>query len=473
MNRRRLVVVGADGAGMSAAHQALRVSRSRGVDLEVIVFEKTGHTSYSACGIPYWMAGDVESADALVARTAGEHRSMGVDLRMHHEVMALDLASGKVEVRDLEESRTCTVGFDDLMLATGAEPVLPDWARGVPGALPVKTLDDGYAWRTLLENKPTSALVVGGGFIGVETAETFARLGVATTLVTRGEEPMSSSFDPHMAALVRKGLEQAGVEVVTGVEVNALGSLGPSPAGAGAANGTRDDATQPGVRVACAGGAEYEAEVVALGIGVRPRVRLAMEAGLPIGRHGGLVPDEQQRVQDGVWAAGDCCEVYNRTLRSHWFVPLGTHANKAGRVAGTVIGGGTASFPGIVGTAITRAGRAEVARTGVLRKWLPQMGLNEDDVAVVTVDSTTASGYMPEADPITVCVVGEKGIGRLLSCQIVGGRGAGKRIDTAATAMWAGLRVDEVAMLDLAYAPPFSPVWDPVQIACRKLADRL
>jgi NADPH-dependent 2,4-dienoyl-CoA reductase/sulfur reductase-like enzyme len=462
MSRRRLVVVGADAAGMSAAHQALRVSRSRGVDLEVIAFEKTGHSSYSACGIPYWMAGDVESPDALVARTADEHRSMGVDLRMHHEVTALDLASGKVEVRDLDENRTYTVGFDDLMLATGAEPVLPDWARDVPDALPVKTLDDGYAWRAILENKPRSALVVGGGFIGVETAETFARLGVATTLVTRGEEPMSSSFDPHMAALVRKGLEQAGVEVVTGAEVSALGSMGDG-----------DDATHPGVRVACAGGTEYEAEVVALGIGVRPRVRLAVDAGLPVGHHGGLVPDEQQRVQDNVWAAGDCCEVYERTLRSHWFVPLGTHANKAGRVAGTVIGGGSANFPGIVGTAITRAGRAEVARTGVLRKWLPRMGLGEDDVAAVTIDSTTASGYMPESDPITVCVVGEKGTGRLLSCQIVGGRGAGKRIDVAATAVWAGMRADEVAMLDLAYAPPFSPVWDPVQIACRKLADRL
>jgi NADPH-dependent 2,4-dienoyl-CoA reductase/sulfur reductase-like enzyme len=138
-----------------------------------------------------------------------------------------------------------------------------------------------------------------------------------------------------------------------------------------------------------------------------------------------------------------------------------------------VIGGGEASFPGIVGTAITRAGRAEVARTGVLRKWLPEIGLGEDDVAAVTLESTAASGYMPEADPITVCVVGEKGTGRLLSCQIVGGRGAGKRIDIAATAMWAGMRADEVALLDLAYAPPFSPVWDPVQIACRKLSESL
>jgi NADPH-dependent 2,4-dienoyl-CoA reductase/sulfur reductase-like enzyme len=289
MSTRRLVVVGADAAGMSAAHQALRVSRARGVDLEVIAFEKTGHTSYSACGIPYWMAGDVESADAMVARTADEHRSMGVDLRMHHEVVALDLAAGKVEVRDLSENRTETAGFDDLMLATGAEPVMPQWARGVPDALPVKTLDDGYAWHALLDNKPRSALVVGGGYIGVEAAETFARLGIATTLVTRGQEPMSSSFDPHMAALVRKALEEAGVRVVTGVEVSGLGSVGSA---GGSTNGDSDDATHPGVRVACAGGTEYEAEVVAVAIGVRPRVQLAVDAGLPVGRHGGLVPDE-------------------------------------------------------------------------------------------------------------------------------------------------------------------------------------
>ncbi len=457
MTRRRLVVVGADAAGMSAAHQALRTARARGHELEVVAVERTDDTSYSACGIPYLLAGDVQSPDDLVARTAAAHRAMSVDLRLCQEAVGLDLDAGLLLVRDHARRREYELGFDEVMLATGAEPFLPGWAQAAPGVLPVKTMDDALAWRRLLADEPQSALVVGGGFIGVEAAETFVRRGVSTTLVTRGHGPMSSSLEPFLSVLVRRALEALGVTVVTSSEVNGIAC---------------ESAGSP-VHVACVNGTEYRADVVAVCIGVRPRVALAASAGLEVGQHGGLVPDERQRVADGVWAAGDCCEVYDRTLRSHWFVPLGTHANKAGRVAGTNIAGGDACFPGIVGTAITRAGAAEVARTGILRAWLPRMGLTDDDTLSVTVESTTAAGYMPQADPVTVFAMAEQGTGRLLSCQIAGGRGAGKRIDIAATAMWAGLDVGQVAMADLAYAPPFSPVWDPVQIACRKLSDRL
>ncbi|GAB2699636.1 FAD-dependent oxidoreductase [Thalassiella azotivora] len=455
----RLVVVGADAAGMSAAHQALRTARARGRDLEVVALESTDHTSYSACGIPYWMAGDVDSPDDLVARTASEHRSMGVDLRMRSEAVALDLDRRAVTVRDHDAERTYDLGFDLLVLATGAAPHVPDWAAGVPGVHPVKTLDDGAAWVDLLGDRPRTAVVVGGGYIGVETAETFVRRGVTTTLVTRGPEPLSGSHEPHVSAVVRHALEKAGVTVVTGSEVS-----GVSPDEPGG---------EHGVRVACASGTEYPAEVVALGIGVSPRVALATGAGIPVGDHGGLVPGPNQLVADGVWAAGDCCEVWDRVLQSRWFIPLGTHANKAGRVAGTNAAGGTATFHGVVGTSITRAGDAEVARTGITSRWLDRMGLTEDDVVTTTMESTTASGYMPQADPMTVWAMARRDDGRLLGLQVAGGRGAGKRIDTAATALWAGMDVGTVAALDLAYAPPFSPVWDPVQIACRKLADHL
>ena len=447
---RRLVVVGADAAGMSAASQAVRVA---GGDLEVVALETTTHTSYSACGIPYWIAGDVSEGDELVARTAEQHRGNGIDLRLRHEVTGLDTAAGEVEVRDHGDDRTYRLGYDDVLLTTGAEPVLPEWAQGGEAVLPVKTLDDGAAWRGVVdERRPTCALVVGGGYIGVEVAESFARRGITTTLVTRGAEPMSSSFEPAMGARVREALERLGVDVVTGTEVTSLEPVGADGVGA---------------RAACVGGIEYAADVVALGIGVRARTSLATDAGLAVGDHGGLVPDDHQRLADGVWAAGDCCEVWDRVLGQHWFVPLGTHANKAGRVAGTNLGGGEACFPGTVGTAISRAGDAELSRTGLLLEWARATGR---DAVAVTVESTTASGYMPEADPMTVTAIGERGTGLLLGLQIVGGRGAGKRIDVAATALWAGMRADDVAMLDLAYAPPFSPVWDPVQIACRTLA---
>ena len=450
------MVIGADAAGMSAASQALRVAAARGERLEVIAFESSEHTSYSQCGVPYWVAGDVGSPAALVARTAEQHRANGIDLRLRTVVTDLDLDRREVTVRALDGGGTERVGFDEVMLATGAGEVWPDWARGLPGVHPVKTLDDGATWRALLAGRdgqpPRRAIVVGGGFIGVEAAEAFARRGVQTLLVTRGEEPMSSSLDPAMGALVRAGLERLGVEVVCGTEVEGVESC------------------DGGLATACIGGEEQRADVVALAVGVRPRVELASAAGLRVGDHGGLVPDHTQRVADGVWSAGDCCEVWDRVLEQYWYTPLGTHANKAGRVAGTNIGGGSARFAGSVGTAITRAGDAEIARTGVLADWARRHGW---DVEQVSVQSTTASGYMPEADPITVSVLGERGTGRLLGAQIVGGRGAGKRIDVAAMALWSGLGAHDVAAADLAYAPPFSPVWDPVQIACRKLADVL
>jgi NADPH-dependent 2,4-dienoyl-CoA reductase/sulfur reductase-like enzyme len=451
---RRLVVIGADAAGMSAASQALRVAHRAGTALEVVALESGRQVSYSACGIPYWMAGDVDDPARLIARTAEQHRKNGIDLRLGARATGLDLDRGQVLVRS--GGRDERVGFDDVLLATGARPVLPDWARDLPGVLPVKTLDDGAAWRTLLApalgGPALRALVIGGGFIGVEAAETFARRGLRTTLVTRSGEPMAQSMDPAMGRLVRLGLERAGVRVITGQSVDGL------------------EQADGRVRAACLGPAEEPADVVAVAIGVRPRVELATDAGIGVGRRGGLVPDDGQRVAGPVWAAGDCCEVWDRVLGEHWFTPLGTHANKAGRVAGTNLGGGSARFAGSVGTAITRAGDVEVARTGVLASWARAKGW---DVEQVTLESTTAAGYMPEAAPMTISVLGEKGTGRLLGVQIVGGRGAGKRIDVAAMALWAGATAADVAEADLAYCPPFSPVLDPVAVACRKLAEML
>ncbi len=453
----RLVVIGADAAGMSGAHQALRTARAARRPLEVIVLDAGSHTSYSACGIPYWMAGDVADGARLVARTAAEHRSAGIDLRLRHQVTALDLDARRCEVRDLDGATTGHLDFDELLLATGAAPVVPDWARPSAAVLPVKTLDDGARWAQLIAERPATALVVGGGFIGIEAAEAFARRGIATRLVTRGTQVMSSALEPQTARAVQAGLEALGVEVLTGTEVGEI-----------------ETGRDGRVRAVCLGGQEYPADVVALGLGVRPRVELATAAGLPIGDRqagGALVPDDRQQLADGVWAAGDCTAVQDRLLGRAWFVPLGTHANKCGRVAGTNIGGGSARFPGMVGTAITRAGEVEVARTGLLPA--QATGLLGLDVVERRLDSTTTSGYMPQATPMSIWVLADRQGGRLLGCQITGGAGAGKRIDTAAAALFAGMTVGEFAYLDLAYAPPFSPAWDPVQIACRALAESL
>jgi NADPH-dependent 2,4-dienoyl-CoA reductase/sulfur reductase-like enzyme len=458
---RRVVVVGADAAGMSAAHQALRTARARGTELAVTVLESGRDTSYSACGIPYWVAGDVAAEDDLVARTAGEHRAAGIDLRLGTTAVELDLTA-----REVATDAGDRVPFDDVVLATGAAPIVPDWAldpagRPVPGVRAVKTLDDGRAWIDLLgvrDPAPRRAVVVGGGYIGLEMAEAFARRGLDTTIVTRGE--LMSSLDPDMGARLREHVVKSGVAVhcqdlVDGVVTGVDGA----------------------VRAVTAGGREIAADVVALGAGVRPQSELGAAAGLPLGRVGGYLPDPQQRVADGVWAAGDCIEPVTRTHGNRVFVPLGTHAVKQGRVAGTVLAGGDARFDGVIGTAVTRfvVGdvHVEVGRTGPTARQLAGLGVEVDSLVT---ESTTASGYMPEAAPIAVKVTAATAgpeRGRLLAVQIVGGPGSAKRIDTAAAAIWFGATVADVTGMDLSYAPPFSPTWDPVQIACRRLADRL
>ncbi|MFV0458728.1 MAG: FAD-dependent oxidoreductase [Actinomycetales bacterium] len=457
----RLLVVGADAAGMSAAHQARRTARRAGRDLEVVACESGQFTSYSQCGIPYWVAGEVSGRDALIARTPDDHRAAGIDLRLGHEVTGLDLAAGRAEAYDALNSQVVEIGFDEVLLATGAAPIIPDWAladgQTRPGVLTLKTLDDGHLLREVIERQPASAAIVGGGYIGVEAAEALARRGVPTTLLSR-RRPLAAMTVPEQSERVVAGLEELGVQVRTHCEVIGLESAGQ------------------GHVLVDAQDNRISAELVVLALGVQPRTGLAVEAGLPVASkadflaRGALVPDDRQHLADGVWAAGDCCAVYHRLAEQPAYLPLGTHANKAGRVAGTNIGGGLARFPGAVGTAITRAGRVEVSRTGMQPEWVEHLG---GTPITATLDATTTSGYMPESEPMHLWAMGDEQTGRLLGCQITGGTGAGKRIDAVAVALMAGWSCEEFAMADLSYAPPFSPAWEPTQIVVRKLAERV
>lgn len=448
---RRLVVIGGDAAGMSAASRARR--RLGREQLEITAFERGRFASYSACGIPYWVGGVVDGPDALIARTPEAHRARGIDLRMRTEVTELDLAGQRVRARDLTSGQETWHGFDDLVLATGARPVRPPLpgmdARGVYG---VQTLDDGQALIDGLA-KPAArrAVVVGAGYIGVEMAEALARRGLGVTVLERSAEPMAT-LDPDMGALVREAMNGMGIEVVTGAEVTGIVT---GPGGEATAVATRER--------------EYPAEVVVLGLGVRPETALARAAGLPLGESGGLLTDPAMRVRGrpDVWAGGDCVEVLDLVSGRTRHIPLGTHANKHGQVIGANIGGGHATFPGAVGTAISKVCDLEIARTGLLAAQADEAGLRW---AAVTIESTGRAGYYPGARPMTVKMLAEQPTGRLLGVQIVGHQGAAKRIDVAAVALTAGMTVDQLTALDLGYAPPFSPVWDPVLVAARKAA---
>ena len=452
----RVVVVGADAAGMSAAHQALRTARRTGRELAITVLDKGVHTSYSACGIPYWMAGDVDSGDELVARTADAHRESGIDLRLGAEVIGADLTARTVTLADGEE-----VAWDELVVATGAPAVVPDWALRPDGTTydgvgTVKTIDDGAAWLERFAGAGDGAhvVVVGAGYVGVEVAEAAMRHGFGVTVLTRGRG--MSMLEDEMAERVDLALCEAGAEVVLGAEVTGLDT---------------EDGRVTGVRW---DGGSREADLVVLAIGVRPATDFLADSGLEMADNGALRPDPHGRVAEHVWAAGDCCEVRRRIDDAWVFRPLGTYATKHGRALGDTLAGGGLAFDGMVDTSITRFAfgdvHLEIARTGLSRADAEAAG--HDPVVLVT-EGSTASGYMPEADPIAIWVMADRATRRLLGVQVVGGRGAGKRIDAAAAVLWHGGSVDDLAWMDLAYAPPFATAWEVLQVAARRVAERL
>ncbi|MEU6031167.1 FAD-dependent oxidoreductase [Streptomyces tauricus] len=447
--KERLVVVGGDAAGMSAASQARRL---KGPDeLEIIAFERGHFSSYSACGIPYWVGGEVEARDKLIARSPEEHRERGIDLRMRTEVTELDVDGGRVRSRGLDSGTEEWTSYDKLVIATGARPVRPSLPGiDAPGVHGVQTLDDGQALiDTLSRTEGRRAVVIGAGYIGVEMAEALINRGYEVTVVNRGKEPMAT-LDPDMGRLVHEAMEGMNITMVNDAEVTKLL--------------TGDDGR---VRAVATEDAEYPADVVVLGIGVRPETSLAEAAGLPLGDHRGLLTDLAMRVRghENIWAGGDCVEVLDLVSGSERHIALGTHANKHGQVIGSNVGGGYATFPGVVGTAVSKVCDLEIARTGLREKDAHRAGLRFE---AVTIESTNSAGYYPKADLMTVKMLAELRTGRLLGVQIVGREGAAKRVDIAAVALTAGMTVEQMTALDLGYAPPFSPVWDPILVAARK-----
>ncbi|MER7855636.1 FAD-dependent oxidoreductase [Streptomyces bacillaris] len=452
MAAERLVVIGGDAAGMSAASQARRL---KGPDeLEIVAFERSRWTSYSACGIPYWVSGDVKHRDDLIARTPEEHRERDIDLRMRTEVTEIDVAGQRVRALDRESGEAYWTGFDKLVIATGARPVRPALPGiDAPGVHGVQTLGDGQALLDSLDaldpGRRRRAVVVGAGYIGVEMAEAMLQHGFEVTVLNRGKQPMAT-LDPDMGALVHEAMDGLGITTVNGAAVTAI-LTGPDGRVSEVATEERS----------------YPADVVVLGIGVEPEAGLARAAGLAVGPHGGILTDLAMRAagHENIWAGGDCVEVLDLVAGRTRHIALGTHANKHGQVIGSNVGGGYGTFPGVVGTAVSKVCDLEIARTGLREKDARAVGLR---YVTATIESTQRAGYYPGAKPMTVKMIAEHRTGRLLGVQIVGREGSAKRVDVAAVALSAGMTVEQMTALDLGYAPPFSPVWDPVLVAARK-----
>jgi len=429
---------------MSAASLAKR----RRPDLDIEAYEMGDFTSYAACGMPYYVGGEVPEIEDLVVVSPSEFREKrGIKVFMRHRVEKIHPDRKIVEVRNLENDQVKEAPYDDLLIATGAEPVIPPgFNLDLPGVYPLRGLKDAAGLRKYIqEHSPREALVVGTGYIGMEMAEALTLAGVKTTVMGRRPQVLPL-FEEEIAENVAAELERHGVKVVFQAEAT---QVEPSADGR--------------LKVTLTNGDVHVTDLVQLGAGVKPRSRLAEEAGLELGVKKAIKVDRSQRTSvPDIWAAGDCAEAYHRLLGKNAYAPLALTANRQGRVVGTNIVGGRAEFPGILGTTICKVFDLAVARTGLSLKEAQAEGY---DAVKVTITGRSKAHYYPGSAPIKTVLIVERGGKRFWGAQMVGQDGVAHRINTWAAALGAGLTLDQVYALDLAYAPPFSPVWDPVLVA--------
>ncbi len=416
-------MLGGGAAGMSAASAARRVDPA----LEIVVLERTGYAAYGMCGLPYYLSGLVERPEDLVSYPPEFFRERrGLDLRLHAEATRLDVERRVVEY--VQDGRVERLDWSAVVVAAGGAPA------AIPMPVPsftIRTMEDAIALRALLDaGAVRHALVVGAGYIGLEMAEALHARGVRVTVTERLDRVLPTLDEP-VAALVEKHVR----EHVT-------------------------------LRLGADARPDEDVDAVVVCAGVRPCAGVAAEAGARTGPDGALLVDDRMRTSlPGVWAAGDCIAPFHRVLGRPAFVPLGPAANKTGRVAGTVAAGGDAAFAGVVGTAVVKVFELEVARTGLTLAEAQAAGLAATATDVV---SRSRAKYYPGVAPLHVRLVHEQG-GRLLGAQLVGREGAAKRVDVVAAALHTGLTVDDLAAFDLSYAPPYSPVYDPLLVAAQEV----
>ncbi len=431
----RIVIIGAVAAGTSAAAKARRNDE----DAAIVMYEKDSFISYSGCGMPYYIGGEVEHAEELTPRDSAFFKSKyNVDILTRHEVFAIHPEEKSMEVTNLATGEQFTDTYDKLILATGARATIPP-IKGVEEkhVFTLRNIGDMYRIKAFIDSTgPKSAAIIGTGFIGLEMCENLKRIGMEVTLLEKLPQ-VTPGLDADMAVHVQDHLEKNGVKVLTGAQI--------------------DEITPQGVLLA--DGKAIAAELVLVSTGVRPNVELAKQAGIVLGGTGAIAVDETMRTSEvDIYACGDCIEQFHVVTGKPVYRPLGSTANKTGRIAGDVVTGGRLNFRGILGTGIFRVFGLAVAQTGLSEREAKEQGY---DVAVCHNIKPDKAEYMGGKE-LVIKGVADKATGRLLGAQIVGYGGVDKRIDVFVTAITYKTNVEDLFHLDLAYAPPFSTTKDPV-----------
>ena len=452
----KVVIVGGVAAGPKAAAKIIRLMP----DAEVTILEKGRFLSYAGCGLPYYVSGVIKEQEELMSTPVGVVRDpvffqkvKNVRVLNQTEAMEIDRTAKRVRAKDLESGKGSWLEYDKLVLATGGRPVVP--------AIPNVELDNIFTLHgvddvegikaALAEGKARDVVIVGGGLIGVEVTEALVSRGCRATIVEMLPQTLSI-LDWEMARLVEQHMESHGVRVLTGTKVEAF-------EGSGKVSGARTDKGR------------LPADMVIMAVGVRPNVDLARAADLEIGSTGAIKVDQQMCTSDpDIYSAGDCVECTDLVTGRACYVPLGSTANKQGRVAAINICGGTDSFPGVLGSTICKVFDHCVGRTGLTEAGARESGY---DVVTVLAPAPDKAHYMPAAKPLLLKLVADRKTRRVLGAQVAGPGAGDKRIDIAAMAITAGMTVDQLANTDLCYAPPYSPAMDNIITAANVARNKL
>ena len=431
----RVIIIGGVAGGMSAATRLRRLDESA----EIIVLEKSGYVSYANCGLPYYVGGVIEEESALLLQTpASLHARFRLDVRVNTEVLAIYPSKKTVVIKNLESHEIYEIEYDKLILSPGASPVVPP-IPGIERGMTLRTVEDVEKMAYHVSAKPKSALVIGGGFIGVEIAENLIHRGIPTSLIEASDQVLIP-LDPELATLVAKEMRAHSVDLRLGSSV---------------INITSDE-------VELANGDVIAAEIVILAIGVRPEIGLAKAAGLGIGSRNGIKVDDFNRTSNhDIYAVGDAAEKTNALDGSATLVPLANLANRHGRVVADHIAGLTVRPVKTIGTAIVKVFDLMVATTGWNEKSLKSAGLAHQSIHT---HPNSHAGYYPDAKQMILKLIFDPTSGEILGAQGIGIEGVDKRIDVIATAMRGGITAPELADLELAYAPPFGSAKDPVNM---------
>jgi NADPH-dependent 2,4-dienoyl-CoA reductase/sulfur reductase-like enzyme len=435
-----LIIVGGGAGGASAAAEAKR----NNPDMNVTIMQSGKFVAYASCPTPYYIGDIIKNENKLVARTPEEFRKRGVEVQLDTEVVNINCNANVVETKD-----SLMMPYDYLVIGTGTHPFIPDIpGRDLPGVYSLKNLEDAIqikAW--LRERNAKKVVIIGGGFIGLEMSEALHAAGISTTIIHKDPLPVNR-WDAALSSFMLEELKANGVEFIGNTQAKAI-----------------EKSSGNSLKVITDAG-EWQGDMVLLAVGVRPNVALAKATGLAIGKTGAIAVNfAQQTSVENVYAAGDCCESWNRVSRRWVNIPLGDIANKQGRVAGRNIGGKPLAFDGIVGAQSFRLFNLECAATGLSEKEALEAGYAP--VSNITWGSAMAPSLGMRK--IGLKLTADKSSGKLLGAQAVGVAGAVGRINTLSVALWSGLTLDEIGYIDLAYAPPFSAAWDIIHNAAQAL----